>query len=127
MHRVAVHGGGREILASDPSASAAEVKLPPALSVFLEGEYGLRECDVVIVEGYRSEAYPKIEICRAATGRAPLCETDPNVIAVVTDRTTQHPSSVPRFTFEEIPSSLFLFLRRSPVLSFLFSPLYGAT
>jgi molybdopterin-guanine dinucleotide biosynthesis protein B len=115
------------ISASDPSASTAEAKRRPSLSVFLEGEYGLHECEVIVVEGYRSEEYPKIEVCRAATGRAPLCETDPNVIAVVTDRTTQHPSSVPRFTFEEIPSSLFLSLRRSPVLSFLFSPLYGAT
>jgi molybdopterin-guanine dinucleotide biosynthesis protein MobB len=115
------------ISASDPSASTAEAKRRPSLSVFLEGEYGLHECEVIVVEGYRSEEYPKIEVCRAATGRPPLCETDPNVIAVVTDRTTQHPSSVPRFTFEEIPSSLFLSLRRSPVLSFLFSPLYGAT
>jgi molybdopterin-guanine dinucleotide biosynthesis protein B len=89
----------------------------PALSVFLEGEYGLRDCDVVVVEGFRSEPYPKIEVCRAATGRAPLCENDPNVLAVVTDRATQHASSIPRFTFEEIPGSLLLFLRKSPVFS----------
>jgi molybdopterin-guanine dinucleotide biosynthesis protein B len=75
----------------------------------------LRDCDVVVVEGYRNEAYPKIEVCRAATGRAPLCENDPDVIAVVTDRATQHASSVPRFTFEEIPGSLLLFLRKSLV------------
>jgi hypothetical protein len=51
-------------------------------------------------------------VCRAATGRAPLCENDPDVIAVVTDRATQHASSVPRFTFEEIPG-LLSFLRES--------------
>ena len=66
-----------------------------------------------MVEGFRGEPYPKIEVCRAATGRAPLCENDPNVIAVVTDHATKHASSVPRFTFEEIPGSLFLFLRKS--------------
>ena len=86
------------------------------LSLFLEGEYGLRDRDVVIVEGFRSEGYPKIEVCRAATGRAPLCEGDPNVIAVVTDHATAHPSSVPRFSFDEI-SRLLFFLRRSPVLN----------
>jgi molybdopterin-guanine dinucleotide biosynthesis protein B len=84
------------------------------LSFFLEGEYGLRDCDVVVVEGYRSEPYPKIEICRAATGREPLSENDSSVVAVVTDRATRHVSSIPRFTFEEIPG-LLLFLRRSPV------------
>jgi molybdopterin-guanine dinucleotide biosynthesis protein B len=90
----------------------------PALSVFLEGEYGLGACDVVVVEGYRSAPYRKIEVCRAATGRAPLCENDPNVLAVVTDRATQHASSIPRFTFEEIPGSLLSFLREFPVFSF---------
>jgi len=65
------------------------------------------DCDVVVVEGYRSESLPKIEVCRAATGRAPLCETDPDVIAVVTDRPTAHPASVPRFSFEEIQGLLF--------------------
>lgn len=81
-----------------------------ALDVFLEGE--LASCDVVIVEGYRSESLPKIEVCRAATGRAPLCEDDPTVLAVVADRATRHASSVPRFTFEEI-SGVLLFLRKS--------------
>ena len=95
----------------------------PTLSVFLEGEYGLGSCDVVVVEGYRDEAYPKIEVCRAATGREPLSENDPDVIAIVSDRATQHPSSIPRFTFEEIPGPLLFFLRRSPV----FSSLSGAS
>ena len=80
------------------------------LSDFLEGDFGLGEKDVVIVEGFRGEPYPKIEVCRAATGRAPLCEDDPNVLAVVADRATSHPSRIPRFTFEEIPR-LLLFLR----------------
>jgi len=107
-------------LASDPLTGAAEASVRPALSVFLEGEYGLRECDVVIVEGYRSETYPKIEVCRGATGRAPLCEADPNVLAVVTDHPTRHASSIPRFSFSEIPG-LLLFLKKSPVFASLFS------
>lgn len=115
--RSAVHRGPEKIFASDPSTPAARAPDRPALSVFLEGEYGLGSCEVVVVEGFRAEAYPKIEVCRAATGRAPLCESDPNVLAVVTDMPTKHASSVPRFTFEEIPGSLFLFLRKSPVFS----------
>lgn len=116
--RTAVHRGPSEISASDPRAGAAGAREAPALSVFLEGEYGLGACDVLVVEGFRGEAYPKIEVCRAATGRAPLCESDPNVIAVVTDRATRHAPSIPRFTFEETPG-LLLFLRGSPVLSSL--------
>jgi molybdopterin-guanine dinucleotide biosynthesis protein MobB len=105
--------------ALDSSTGAAGAREMAALSVFLEGEYGLGSCDVVVVEGYRSELYPKIEVCRVATGRAPLCEDDPNVLAVVTDFATKHASSVPRFSFSEIPGSLLLFLRKSPVFSSL--------
>ncbi len=106
------------LVAGRRSAVHAFAHEKPALSVFLEGEYGLRDCDVVVVEGFRGESgYPKVEVCRAATGRAPLCEADPNVLAVVTDRHTAHASSVPRFTFEEVSGSLLLFLRRSRVFS----------
>jgi molybdopterin-guanine dinucleotide biosynthesis protein MobB len=108
-----------ESSASDPSAGKAGANVRPALSVFLEGEYGLQDCNVIVVEGFRSEPYPKIEVCRAATGRAPLSENDPSVIAVVTDRATRHASSVPRFSFEEIPGLLLLFLRKSSFFSSL--------
>jgi len=121
--RSAVHRGPTEISASDPLTPTDAGQMRPGLSVFLEGEYGLGFCDVVVVEGYRDEAYPKIEVCRAATGREPLSENDPDVIAIVSDRATQHPSSIPRFTFEEIPGPLLFFLRKSPV----FSSLSGAS
>ncbi len=113
--RSAVHRRPPEISASDPSTGAAGANLRPALSVFLEGEYGLGSCDVVVVEGYRSELYPKIEVCRAATGREPLCENDPDVVAVVTDRATGHPAPIPRFSFSEVPG-LLSFLRKSSIL-----------
>lgn len=110
------------LVAGRRSAVHAEAPERRSLSFFLEGEYGLGGCDVVIVEGYRGEAtFPKIEVCRAATGRAPLGESDPNVIAIVTDRPTAHAAGVPRFSFEEIPGSLLLFLRKSPVFSSLLS------
>ena len=107
------------LVAGRRSAVHAATREKQALSAFLEGDFGLRSRDVVVVEGFRGEAaFPKIEVCRAATGRAPLCETDPSVVAVVADFPTKHPTSVPRFTFSEIPS-LLLFLRKSPVFSSL--------
>jgi molybdopterin-guanine dinucleotide biosynthesis protein B len=45
----------------------------------------LSPCDLVVVEGYKSEAIPKIEVHRR-TGHTPLLyPQDPNVIAVATD------------------------------------------
>jgi uncharacterized protein YbbC (DUF1343 family)/molybdopterin-guanine dinucleotide biosynthesis protein len=67
----------------------------PGLADLLEREFG--GCDLVVVEGLKGESFPKIEVCRAATGREPLLADDPLVFAVLTDRETAHSSSVPRF------------------------------
>ena len=46
----------------------------------------LGPCDLVIVEGYKSAAIPKIEVRRTdAAGRRPLADGDPSVIAVAAD------------------------------------------
>ena len=45
----------------------------------------LAACDLVIVEGYKSEAIPKIEVHRAGGRHELLHRADPNIIAVATD------------------------------------------
>jgi molybdopterin-guanine dinucleotide biosynthesis adapter protein len=57
-----------------------------------EAEFTLRQllarlgpCDLVIVEGYKSETHPKIEVFRAANHRAPLHPGDPMIRAIATD------------------------------------------
>lgn len=42
-------------------------------------------CDLVLVEGYKREAIPKIEIWRAEVGKPLLFPTDPNIIGLATD------------------------------------------
>ena len=55
----------------------------PALSEILER---LSPADLVLVEGYKREPIPKIEVRRQAAARAdPLARDDPNVIAIVCD------------------------------------------
>ena len=45
----------------------------------------LAPADIVIVEGYKREPIPKIEIFRTATGKPPLYIEDSRIIAVATD------------------------------------------
>jgi len=45
----------------------------------------LSPCDLVLIEGYKFSAIPKIEVHRAVTGHPPLYPNDPNIIAVATD------------------------------------------
>ena len=45
----------------------------------------LSPCDLVLVEGYKFSAIPKLEVHRTAAGHPPLYQDDPQIIAVVTD------------------------------------------
>lgn len=45
----------------------------------------LGECDLVLVEGFKRESHPKIEIFRAANKREPLHPGDPHIRAIAAD------------------------------------------
>ncbi len=67
--------------------------------------------DVVVVEGFRDKPGPKVEVCRAATGRAPVAAGDREILAVMTDRQTTHAHSVPRFPLGDVDALVPLVLR----------------
>jgi molybdopterin-guanine dinucleotide biosynthesis protein B len=46
----------------------------------------LTPCDLVLVEGFKFSAIPKLEVHRLATGHPLLYPDDPQIVAVVTDR-----------------------------------------
>ena len=56
----------------------AELGLPQALA-------RLSPCDLVLVEGYKRAAIPKLEIWRAPLGKPRLHPGDPNIVAIATD------------------------------------------
>jgi molybdopterin-guanine dinucleotide biosynthesis adapter protein len=46
----------------------------------------LSPCDLVLVEGFKSERHSKLEILREATGKSALFPQDPHIVAVASDR-----------------------------------------
>jgi len=56
--------------------------------------------DLVLVEGFKHEPYPKIELHRAALGRPLLFPDDPNVVAIATDggALARDPGGLPRLS-----------------------------
>jgi molybdopterin-guanine dinucleotide biosynthesis protein B len=42
-------------------------------------------CDLILVEGFKGERHPKLEIYRPAVGKEPLHPQDPHIVAVATD------------------------------------------
>lgn len=81
------HAGCREVLVTSANRWAVmhelrgrpELKLNDALAQ-------LAPCDVVLVEGFKHEPIPKIEIYRAAIGQPQLFPNDPYIVAVATDQ-----------------------------------------
>lgn len=51
----------------------------------------LAPCDIVLIEGYKAAAVPKIEIHRPSHGKPPLWPENPHVVAVATDADIQCP------------------------------------
>jgi|SRR5688572_6635900 molybdopterin-guanine dinucleotide biosynthesis protein B len=45
----------------------------------------LSPVDLVLVEGFKRETHPKLEVFRAAIGKPPLHPDDPNIVAVASD------------------------------------------
>jgi molybdopterin-guanine dinucleotide biosynthesis protein B len=41
--------------------------------------------DLLLIEGFKNHAHPKLEVHRPATGRPLLCTNDPNIVAVASD------------------------------------------
>ncbi|MBI4741491.1 MAG: molybdopterin-guanine dinucleotide biosynthesis protein B [Betaproteobacteria bacterium] len=63
----------------------------PALDEYL-GRFS--PCDLVLVEGFKQENIPKLEVYRPASGRPPLWPDNPNVVAVACDAPEQLPTDL---------------------------------
>lgn len=68
----------------------------PELSALLDR---LVPCDLVLVEGFRKQAIPKIEVHRLAAGTPLLFPGDPHIVALATDANL--PTRLPTFGLED--------------------------
>jgi molybdopterin-guanine dinucleotide biosynthesis protein B len=57
-------------------------------------------CDLLIVEGFKRQPIPKIEVFRAANGKVPLHPDDPHVVAIATDVRVDSP--LPQFALDDV-------------------------
>ena len=82
--RIREAGAAAVLLASDHrTALLIEHRAaPPALDDLLAQ---LPPCDLVLVEGYKREAVPKLEVHRDETTKPWLYPEDPNILAVASD------------------------------------------
>ncbi len=77
--------------------------------------------DLVLVEGFKAEPYPKIELHRPALGRPLLFPHDPSIVAIATDGAdlAQAPGSLPQLSLNDpaqIAGFVYQFIGWSPGL-----------
>jgi molybdopterin-guanine dinucleotide biosynthesis protein B len=100
VHR---QSGAEEVLVSSAMRWAlmhelrggAEPRLPELLKK-------MSPVDLVVVEGFKSEPHRKIEVYRAANGKAPLFPDDPAISGIATDATLQ--TVLPVAHLDDIPA-----------------------
>jgi len=98
-HRAA---GAAEVLVMGGSRWALlhEMAGPPPPFEALLGR--LAPVDLVLVEGFKSHPYPKIEVYRPALGKPPIWPEQPGVLAVATDG--EAPGAPIRLPLDDPPS-----------------------
>ena len=74
---------------------ADEPKLPELLA-------RMSLVDLVIVEGFKRELHPKIEVYRAANGKPPLFPDDSHIVGLATD--TAFETRLPTVQLDDIPA-----------------------
>lgn len=98
-HRMA---GAQEVLVSSESRWALMAELRGAPELTLDQVLSrLSPCDLVLVEGFKREPIPKLEVHRVANGKDWIFPSDPNVVAVATDAPSVPGAGLPRFGLDE--------------------------
>ncbi len=85
----------------------------------------LAPVDLVIVEGYKREPHPKLEVHRTALGKPLLCLDDPHVVAVASDRPIATPG-IPRLDLDDIEGIVDVLVMRAAPLDALPAALRSA-
>jgi molybdopterin-guanine dinucleotide biosynthesis protein B len=96
--------GACQVALSSPRRFAVirELREAPELS-FADVLAYAGPCDLVLVEGYKREAFPKIEIRRdGATSREPLQKTFLQIVAIASDRPDAEDNTLPVFDLNDI-------------------------
>jgi molybdopterin-guanine dinucleotide biosynthesis protein B len=93
--------GAAAVLLSSDHRSALLLEhrdTPPTLDALIDQ---LPPCDLVLVEGYKREPIPKLEVHRSETARPWLFPGDPHILAVASD--ILPPDGFPRIDLDAIP------------------------
>ncbi|TPQ41699.1 molybdopterin-guanine dinucleotide biosynthesis protein B [Cupriavidus pinatubonensis] len=100
--------GANEVMVASPYRYAIVRELHGEKEPTLHEQLArLSPADLTLVEGFRSDAIPRIEVYRPAHGREPYYPRDPSILALVTDAPTD--SRLPCLPLND-PTAVVLFI-----------------
>jgi molybdopterin-guanine dinucleotide biosynthesis protein B len=73
----------------------------------------LQACDLVLIEGFKSGDFPKLEVWRAAVGRPPLWPDWPGIVAIATDDAPALTAAAPTVGLHDTPAIAALVLQHA--------------
>lgn len=92
MVQTMITGGGRTAIID----SSGEQTITQVLE-----RYAREDLDLIVIEGFKREPLPKIEVARAAVAKGELvCQDDPQLLAVVSDFVPPR-ADVPHFAMDD--------------------------
>lgn len=96
--------GALQVVAASDRRHARIVETPDAGAPFPEllASFDWSRLDLLLIEGFKHEHVPKIELHRAAIGRPLLFPHDPDIVALISDSPQATP--LPQFDFEDLPA-----------------------
>lgn len=68
-------------------------------------------CDLLLVEGFKREKLPKLEVYRASVGESLLHPQDPSIVAIASDRKID--TGLPLFELDDVPAIANFVLRHT--------------
>jgi len=122
-HRAA---GAHEVLVASANRIALMRELrgapEPALADFLRL---IAPVDLILVEGFKRDPLPKIELYRAANGKPPIHPQDDRIVALVSD-SVDPPARLPHASIDDIAAVVDLVLEHAAPVAAILARLEGS-
>ena len=96
---------------------APEPSLPELLRL-------MKPVDLVLIEGFKRDPYPKIEIFRLSNGKPPMHPSDPHIVALISDATGPSPG-LPHAPIDDIAAAADLVLANARLLAEILAEFEG--
>jgi molybdopterin-guanine dinucleotide biosynthesis adapter protein len=120
-HRAA---GAQEVLVASANRVALMRELrgapEPSLAELLRL---LKEVDLVLVEGFKRDPLPKIEVFRSANGKPPMHPNEPRIVALISD--SAQPDPLPHALIDDIAAAADLVLEHAKPLAVVLAEFEG--